>query len=412
MLIWGAGAAAFMLWSVASYLLLTRKLRATRVPARESDIAALRELTHKASLYRCGVVQSPMLLGLFRPCLYLPEREYGKSALRFVLAHELAHHRRRDVLLKWLALIANAVHWFNPALYLLRRELAQECELAADEAVIRLLDAKARMDYGRMLLDMSSKRKAAIGMPSAMLSSGYRGLQERLESIMNFKNKTRLSVAVSIVLILMLAVTAVACSTTVSRNMDPSSSPATVSELPPGPAGATADPDQAAGNGGHPADIQDDSAVLDLLHQRITIYMHDNGIGDSIQMQYDGEFVLLTLASDIWFESGGDGVDSQMRESLVDLAQLLALTFQMDMPFEVTVTGHTDTVPINTARFSSNWELSIARAISITEVLVRESGLNPDVFGARGSAGYSPIADNGTAEGRQLNRRIEVVVST
>ena len=51
--------------------------------------------------------------------------------------------RTRDIVVKWFALLANAVHWFNPALYLLRRELARECQLAADEAVIRHIDVDA-----------------------------------------------------------------------------------------------------------------------------------------------------------------------------------------------------------------------------------------------------------------------------
>lgn len=212
LLIWGAGTALFLLWGILSYLLFVKKLHSARVPAKKSDLDVLRAFSEKTILYRCSTVPTPLLIGLFRSCIYLPDIEYGDSALHSILAHELAHHRRYDVIVKWLAFIVNAVHWFNPALYLLRRELSRECDLAADEAVIRLLDKDARIGYGYMLLDMVAPEKTPAGVVSVTLCSGARTMKERIEAIMRYKDKAWLSMLLSGALLIALAILVIACS--------------------------------------------------------------------------------------------------------------------------------------------------------------------------------------------------------
>jgi len=196
----------------ASYFLLVRKLEAACVPARESDLSVWRTLPLKAEIYRCRAAPTPMLMGIFKPRLYLPEREYEDSALRSILLHELVHFRRKDIFVKWLAFFANAVHWFNPAHYLMRRELARECELAADEAVIKQMDADTRMKYAHLLLDIVSAKRMHVGAPTAAFAADKKMIKERLEVIMNYKKKTALSVILSVVLMVSLALGAVAAS--------------------------------------------------------------------------------------------------------------------------------------------------------------------------------------------------------
>ncbi len=75
----------------------------------------------------------------------------------------------------------------------------------------------------------------------------------------------------------------------------------------------------------------------------------------------------------------------------------------------IRVEGHTDSVPISTARYSSNWELSGARALRVVRYLITR-GVAPDRISAAAYGPYRPIADNGTAEGRARNRRIEIVL--
>jgi beta-lactamase regulating signal transducer with metallopeptidase domain len=211
LLIWCVGAVAFLLWGVASYLVLTRKLQASRIRAKECDLEVLRTLTKKADLYYCAAVSTPMSLGVFRPCIYLPEREYDEMTLLTILKHERAHIRRHDVIVKWLAFLANAVHWFNPALYIMRLELARECELAADESTIKQLDMDEQIEYGNMLLDMASNKKSPIDVYVVTLVAGKYALKERIEVIMNYKSKKRPSIILSGILMISLVVAAILC---------------------------------------------------------------------------------------------------------------------------------------------------------------------------------------------------------
>ena len=150
---------------------------------------------------------------------------------------------------------------------------------------------------------------------------------------------------------------------------------------------------------------------LEALATLIADYINENGLGDRISLMFDGEFLLLTLVNDIWFVSVSADVTAPMKENAIVIAGLLADTFNDDNPFVIVVEGHTDNRPINTARFPSNWHVSVFRAVNFMDLLRIHSGIDPYHFQARGCGENHPIATNDTAEGRQLNRRVEVKIS-
>ncbi|HLT37584.1 MAG TPA: OmpA family protein, partial [Enhygromyxa sp.] len=89
------------------------------------------------------------------------------------------------------------------------------------------------------------------------------------------------------------------------------------------------------------------------------------------------------------------------------LAQLVAPLKEVNR--EWIVAGHTDNVPIKTAKFSSNWQLSTARATEVVNYMI-DNGMPADRIGAAGYAEFDPVADNSTPEGRSQNRRIEIIL--
>jgi chemotaxis protein MotB len=115
--------------------------------------------------------------------------------------------------------------------------------------------------------------------------------------------------------------------------------------------------------------------------------------------------MLLTLPNDVLFDSGKTEVKADGQAAITSVAQVLAAID--DRRFQVA--GHTDNVPIKTARFPSNWELSTARAVEVTKLLVA-SGMRPGVVAASGYGEFDPVATNDTPEGRSANRRIEVIL--
>ena len=150
---------------------------------------------------------------------------------------------------------------------------------------------------------------------------------------------------------------------------------------------------------------------LVALYDMMGTYIDEAGISSDIQLEFNGEFLLMTLRNDILFESGRAVVLPEMRYIAEVIARLLAGTHNPDNPFEIVVTGHTDNVPIHTAEFPSNWHVSVRRAVNFAEILITESGIDPYYFQARGASEFHPIDTNATAEGRQKNRRVEVMVT-
>ena len=153
------------------------------------------------------------------------------------------------------------------------------------------------------------------------------------------------------------------------------------------------------------------SQALQDLFDAMQAHIEENDLGDSIALTFNGEFLLLTLANDIWFDSGRADIKPLARESAVELAGMLKAINNPDEPFEVVVAGHTDNVPINTVQFPSNWHVSVTRAVNFLEILITESGLDSTFFYARGCGEERPIASNDSPEGRQANRRVEVMIS-
>ena len=152
--------------------------------------------------------------------------------------------------------------------------------------------------------------------------------------------------------------------------------------------------------------------ALDSLAAMISSFIMENSLGDSISLVYNGDFLLLTLTNDVWFRSGSAEITEEMHESAMMLADLINRTQNEEDPFEIVVAGHTDNVPVAPGgQYDSNWDVSMARATNFLKILIIDSELDPGLFYARGYGEERPLADNETEEGRQMNRRVEVMIS-
>jgi chemotaxis protein MotB len=120
-------------------------------------------------------------------------------------------------------------------------------------------------------------------------------------------------------------------------------------------------------------------------------------------MGRDGLVISLKEAG--FFDSGSATPHPQSMRVLREIAAVLSAS-----PYDVRVEGHTDNVPIHTAEFNSNWELSSARATRIARVLLEMHAVRPDQLSAAGYAEFHPVDSNGTAPGRANNRRVDLVI--
>ncbi|MCM1268353.1 MAG: M56 family metallopeptidase [Bacteroidales bacterium] len=149
-------------------------------------------------LYTNHLISSPLLIGFFRPCIILPTTELSLVDFDYTILHELTHFKRRDMFYKWLVQFCVCVHWFNPFVYLMSREISRVCELSCDEAVIRGLDAQGRRAYGDTLFNAIGRggnyRDAFV---SLTLHESRELLKERLDAIMNFKKMPKWGIGIA-----------------------------------------------------------------------------------------------------------------------------------------------------------------------------------------------------------------------
>jgi len=164
------------------------------------------------------------------------------------------------------------------------------------------------------------------------------------------------------------------------------------------------------GDGDEEGESEGERALRELA-EAIQAYIEGEGLGEDLMVTFNGDFLMLTLSNDVWFNSGSADISPAMRDRARVIAELLAANFNISAPFEIIVAGHTDNVPMHSARFPSNWHLSNARATNFLLLLINDSHLEPWHFYARSCGEYRPIADNNTSEGRQANRRVEVMIS-
>lgn len=205
-----AGAAAFLLYLGVSYALFRRTVRRWKRDVSRADYAFLlcdtaRELGVKEpQMLICEAITTPAVTGFFRPTLLLPHERYDLNDLRYILRHELCHLKRHDMLLKFVLLLANTMHWFDPIVYLMLRQADEDIELACDSAATDGLERAERAAYSRTLLAAVQSNVRALPATTCFGSTVER-LKRRITNVLGAQKKRGLGV---VALVLALTLTA------------------------------------------------------------------------------------------------------------------------------------------------------------------------------------------------------------
>ena len=223
--IWMMGVLAMGIYSIVSYLKLRFKLRVA-IPLREN-------------IFIADDIKSPFVVGLIRPRIYLP-CNLSEKEQEYIILHEKHHTKRLDHVMKALAFIALAIHWFNPLVWVAFILAGKDMEMSCDEAVIRKVGSDVRADYSASLLTLATGRRIIAGTPFAFGEGDTKG---RIHNLSKWKKPAVWIVILSVILCVILAV----C-------------------LMTNPA-----------NGMHLYEIDDSRNYSDLLHERETITLSSFG---------------------------------------------------------------------------------------------------------------------------------------
>lgn len=145
---------------------------------------------------------------------------------------------------------------------------------------------------------------------------------------------------------------------------------------------------------------------LEEMQQEINAFIKEKGLTLSLETKLTDKGLLVTISDTALFDSGS----AEVKKDALPLAKEISELIFSEPAREIMVSGHTDNVPISTNTFRSNWELSAIRSINFLNIILENKKHNPINFSAIGHGEYRPIASNKTDNGRQKNRRVEVLI--
>lgn len=140
--------------------------------------------------------------------------------------------------------------------------------------------------------------------------------------------------------------------------------------------------------------------LAEMIEEAVT----EAGLAEKIDVSFNSQYVELSLKGALLFDSG----KAELKDSCMPVMERVAVILERYAGSTIEIEGHTDTVPISSAKFANNNELSSARALSVFDYLVESTNLDPADIKHSGRGEYVPIADNSTEEGRAKNRRVEI----
>lgn len=145
--------------------------------------------------------------------------------------------------------------------------------------------------------------------------------------------------------------------------------------------------------------------ILSDTEKNLQKYLNDNNLQGGISTKIEERGLIVTLSDNLFFDQGKAEIKTNGKDKLTKLGDLLK-----KLNNDIRIEGNTDNIPIKNNEFDSNWQLASTRATNVAEFLINKGGLNPKKVSVVSYGEYRPLGDNGTAEGRQKNRRVDIVI--
>ena len=186
--VWVAGIAVMLLYSGVSYLMLRRKVRVS--------------VRYDGNIYLCDNIKTQFILGIVKPKICLPS-DITKEQMTAVVAHEKAHLKRLDHIIKPLGFLVLCLHWFNPFVWMAYILFCRDIEFACDEKVIKTMGNEEKKDYSEILLSLSTPKYRITACPVAFGETGVKG---RIKSVLSYKKPALWMIIVAVIAVIAVAV--------------------------------------------------------------------------------------------------------------------------------------------------------------------------------------------------------------
>ncbi len=182
-LIWIIGCIVLTIFQLSAYWHFRKNLECTKTYLFEKE---------GVSVFSSLLVSSPMLIGILKPQIFLPEKKYDEEALSFILNHELIHYKRKDLWIKLLLAAARTIHWFNPLIYQMEKQAGKDMELLCDSQAVQAFSKEEKKKYSQILLSCAAERKNPFHVIcSSEFSENAKTLKERFDNIFSDKKRKK-----------------------------------------------------------------------------------------------------------------------------------------------------------------------------------------------------------------------------
>lgn len=195
--------------------IMSRKLDPGVIRNRFENVKRNMKVFRNVEVRVCKCIQSPMVIGWCNPVLYLASQEYTEEELYYIFLHELVHVKKNHILTKFFFNMVNNIHWFNPFVYVMKKEVAKDIELLCDQEVVEIINNEERKKYGEVILRCIDLRSNKEVLFSSSFSNSRKQIKERLVQVMNIKKKKKGMAFTGIILIGVMC-----CSLLVACNKD------------------------------------------------------------------------------------------------------------------------------------------------------------------------------------------------
>lgn len=211
LLVWLAGMLTFLIYHTVKHVRFIKMVNRWSEPVTEEETCILFDdlksqlgISAAIKLQICTIIGSPTMIGFMAPRILLPPAALSKSQLQFVLRHELIHYKRKDLWYKALLLIANAIHWFNPIIYLMTKAIQILCEISCDNEVIRHTGAEIRQHYSETILGIIKYQSVLQTSLSTNFYGSKANMKKRILSIMDMGRKKAGVILIGVILLITL----------------------------------------------------------------------------------------------------------------------------------------------------------------------------------------------------------------
>lgn len=171
---------------------VSKKTLDGRIIGIYKSVCGLLSVRQSVDIYVSSHLKSPLLFGVLKPRMVIPEREFTDEELEMIMAHELVHYKHRDL---WIAIAAAAVrcvHWFNPCSYMLSAAIMETRELCCDETVLELIRPQDKKEYGRVIISVIEDGINGDLAYTTAMASPKKCIKKRLVKIAYFKKQSKI----------------------------------------------------------------------------------------------------------------------------------------------------------------------------------------------------------------------------